>query len=160
MEIDRRINRDEMCMQWAVTAAARSTCRRRQVGAIIALDGRPLSVGYGGSPPDFPHCTPETCTPQNPCKNTTHAEINAIAWAARKGVAVEEASLYCTLSPCDACAKAIIAAGIREVIFYDSYRITDPIGLLIQGKVQVFSLKGQWRVRWERSHIHGLRQVE
>lgn len=132
-----RISRDQMLMEMAKTAAKRSTCQRRQVGAIIALDGRPISVGYAGSPPGFLHCTPETCTPESPCQNTTHAEANAIAWAARKGVAIEGATIYCTLSPCDSCAKLILAAGLVGVEFFEAYRLLEPLSLLMEGGVKV-----------------------
>lgn len=135
-----RINRHQMLMEMAEVAAKRSTCLRRQVGAIIAVDGSPVSVGYAGAPPGFPHCTPETCNADHPCTNTTHAEANAIARAARLGMRIEKAILYSTLSPCDSCAKLILAAGIGMMIFRDQYRISDPIGLLIQGEIPVGSL--------------------
>jgi len=149
-----RPTRDAMLMKMAFAAAERSTCLRRQVGAIIALDGRPLSIGYAGSPPGLPHCTPETCNEGNPCKNTTHAELNAIAWAARKGVAIEGATIYCTLSPCEHCAKAILASGIGKVIFQDRYRILDPIALLIRGRIPTGHLDPQGRFRiWEATDL-------
>lgn len=155
-----RISRHVMMMRMAFAASERSTCQRRQVGAIIAREGRPLSIGYAGSPPGFPHCTPETCNSEKPCVNTTHAEANAIAWAARTGVSVEGATLYCTLSPCDSCAKLILAAGIGLVIFQDRYRIADPIALLIQGHIPVGTLIGNRVQLWENHHVDGLRLGE
>lgn len=136
-----------MCMEWAVTAAKRSTCLRNQVGAVIAIDGRPLSIGYNGAPPGLPHCAPETCNVNYPCVSTIHAEQNAINWAARKGIAVEGAILYCLLSPCFDCAKSIIAAGIKAVVFLDQYRVADPIGLLLKGRVMAGHLMNDGRVR-------------
>lgn len=137
-----RISRDEMCMEFAVTAAKRSTCLRRQVGAVIAQGGRPLTIGYAGAPSGMPHCTPETCNEQNPCKNTIHAEANAIAWAARMGVPTAQATLYCTLSPCDSCAKLILAAGISRVVFMELYREHSPCTLLLSAGVDVSNRKG------------------
>lgn len=147
-----RICRDQMCMEWALSAARRSTCMRNQVGAVIVMDGRPLSIGYNGAPPGRPHCNPETCNDQNPCDTTVHAEANAIAWAARKGVAIEGADLYLTLSPCLSCAKLILAAGIRRVIFDRFYRESAGLNLLASGTVGT--------VPWVYSyHIGGQKQL-
>ena len=151
-----RINRHQLCMEWAVAAAKRSTCLRSQVGTVIAMDGRPLSVGYNGAPPGLPHCTPQTCNETTPCVGTIHAEQNAIDWAARKGVALEGAIMYSTFSPCWDCAKSIIAAGLKMVIFLDQYRLVDPIGLLIRGKVAAGHLLNNGQVRlYEHHHFQG-----
>lgn len=136
-----RISRDQMCMEFAISAARRSTCLRRQIGAVIAVGGRPLAIGYNGAPPAMPHCTPETCNETTPCKNTIHAELNAIAWAARMGVATSQSFLYTTVSPCWECAKAIVAAGIKRVIYQEDYRLTEPIQLLLRAEVMVARLK-------------------
>lgn len=136
-----RISRDQMCMEFAIAAAKRSTCLRRQIGAVIAVGGRPLAIGYNGAPPDMPHCTPQTCNETTPCKNTIHAELNAIAWAARMGVATSHSILYTTVSPCWDCAKAIVAAGIKRVIYQDDYRLLEPIRLLMDAGVIVASLR-------------------
>ena len=125
-----RPTRDQILLRNAKDWAERSTCLRKRVGAVIAYEGRPLSIGYNGAPPNLPHCTPETCTPDHPCFRAIHAEANAIAWAARKGVSTEGANLYVTVSPCNECAKLIIAAGIVEVHFIEKYRDGTPILLL------------------------------
>ena len=126
-----RISRDEMLMRVAMLVALRGTCNRLQVGAVIAIDGRIISTGYVGAPAGMPHCSPETCNVSSPCTRTMHAEANAIAWAARKGLPTEGATLYATHSPChDVCAKLIINAGIKRVVYGTEYRKTEGIELL------------------------------
>jgi dCMP deaminase len=143
-----RINRETMLMKVAYAAAERSTCVRKQVGAVIALEGRPVSIGYAGAPPGLPHCVEAGCLigPDGGCTRTTHAEANAIAFAARCGVETANAWLVVTLSPCVACAKLILAAGIHEVIFHDTYRDTSGIDLLKAGGCRVWQLGPDWRL--------------
>lgn len=114
----------------AQTWARRSTCLRRRVGAVIAQDHRIISQGYNGAPSGKPHCTYETCNEHNPCNNTVHAEINAIAFAARYGISTEGATIYTTLAPCLECSKAIINSGIKKVIYESPYRDESGINLL------------------------------
>lgn len=125
-----------MLMEMAMTASKRGTCLRRQVGAVIAREGRVLSLGYVGAPAGLPHCRPETCSKENPCERTIHAEANAIAFAAREGIALDDSVMYCTASPCLHCAKLIINSGIVEVIYFEEYRVTDPINLLRQAGIR------------------------
>lgn len=127
-----RISRDQMLMEMALIASKRSTCNRKHVGAIIAIEGRPVSVGYAGAPAGLPHCLEHGCLtgPDGGCIRTQHAEANAIAFAARKGIATERATLYTTVSPCLACAKLIINAGIEDVWYLERYRKTEGIDLL------------------------------
>jgi dCMP deaminase len=125
-----RISRDKLLMDVALLFKRRSTCLRRQVGAVLAREGRILSTGYGGAPAGVPHCSEETCGPDKPCIRTIHAEANAVAYAARTGVATDSTTLYCTASPCIECAKLIINAGIVRVVYDEEYRDTGPIILL------------------------------
>jgi len=125
-----RLTRDQVLMQMTISASHRSTCERKKVGALLAIDGRPISVGYAGAPSGFPHCHKGICDLSKPCTRTVHAETNAIAFAARKGIATEGATLYCTLAPCGECAKLIINAGILRVVYYELYRTSDGIDLL------------------------------
>lgn len=117
-----RKSRDETMMQVAEAMSQRSTCLRNRVGAVIAHEGRPVSVGYNGVPSGMPHCTPETCGPNHPCTDTVHAELNAVSFSARYGIPTKGATLYCTLTPCRSCADAIIQAGIKRAVFKDPYR--------------------------------------
>lgn len=125
-----RITRDEMLMEIARIVARRSTCNRAQVGAVVAQDGRIVSTGYAGAPSGLPHCSPETCNTSAPCTRTVHAEAGAISYAARSGIRLEGATLYCTHCPCIDCAKLIINTGIKRVIYGQAYRKTEGLELL------------------------------
>ena len=125
-----RISRDDMLMQIAQVVAQRSTCGRAQVGAVIAHDGRIVSTGYAGAPSGLLHCSPETCDMNTPCTRTVHAEAGAISYAARAGIRLEGAALYCTHCPCIDCAKLIINTGIKRVIYDQAYRKTEGLELL------------------------------
>lgn len=137
VELLPRIDRDEMLMRVAAVVSQRGTCLRAQVGAVIARDGRIIATGYVGSPAGLPHCIDVGCdaSEYSGCIRTVHAEANAIAFAARNGIATEQAILYCTHSPCGVCAKLIINAGIHLVMFEQYYRDKNPLGLLAQAKV-------------------------
>lgn len=132
-----RITRDAMLMQFAIVASHRSTCLRKKVGAVIAIDGRPLVTGYAGSPQGTEHCTEAGCLlgPDGGCIRTQHAEMNAIAFAARKGICLDGAWMYITVSPCLPCAKIIIGAGISRVLYKEKYRDTAPLDYLLDAKV-------------------------
>ncbi len=121
---------DSYFMTLAAVAATRSTCLRRQVGAVIVRDGQIISTGYNGSPKGTPHCAETGCLREKLhipsgerheiCRGS-HAEMNAIAQAASVGVSTSGASLYCTHAPCAFCSKAIINAGIRRVVYLYPY---------------------------------------
>lgn len=118
---------DEYFMLLAKLAATRSTCYSRPVGAVIARDKRVLATGYNGAPPGTWHCIdkaecywrqPEHHVPgvdPRELSRAIHAEMNAIAHAARNGISIAGATLYTTLSPCTNCFKALISAGIVKV---------------------------------------------
>ena len=113
----------------------RSTCKRGKVGCLAVCDYYIVAEGYNGSPPGGPHCTDLGCdVPANNheagCQRTIHAEANLIAHAARRGTAIEGASLYSTHGPCLNCAKLIAAAGIVSVVFETPYRLPDGLELL------------------------------
>lgn len=136
---------DTILMASAHIWSDRSTCSRAQVGAVLARDGRQIGSGYNGAPAGMDHCEHEPqptftrpplvpSVPRMPsagydrgCKLATHAEANAISYAARFGIMLEGATIYTTLSPCYPCGQLIIAAGLVRVVFYDSYR--DPAGI-------------------------------
>jgi len=135
--MEQRISRDGMLIEIAGLVARRSTCMRKQVGAVIAREGRVLSMGYAGAPSGFPHCAEARCDLSKPCTRTVHAEANAIAYAAKIGIALAGASLYTTLAPCAECAKLIINAGIADVVFREVYRTSDGLDLLAQALIPV-----------------------
>lgn len=125
---------DEYFMEITRQVARRSTCLRRQVGALIVKDKQILATGYNGAPSGFDHCEQTGCLReemhipsgerQEICRGL-HAEQNAIIQAALHGVSVAGGDLYCTHQPCITCAKMIINSGLRRVICYDSY--PDPL---------------------------------
>jgi dCMP deaminase len=128
---NKRPSWDEYFLQMADLVGSRGTCDRGHAGAVIARDKRIVATGYAGSPVGLPHCddvghemhtvTGEDGTISRHCIRTAHAELNAITNAARVGVAVEGATLYCKFLPCYTCAKAIINAGIKRVVTLRDY---------------------------------------
>ena len=113
---------DRYFMDIAYEVANRSTCPRAQVGAVIVKDKRILTTGYNGSPSGLPHCTEVGCLMENGhCIRTLHAEQNAIIQAALHGVSTGGSSIYVTHQPCFLCAKMIINAGIKEIIYGQEY---------------------------------------
>lgn len=131
-----------MLMEIANVVARRGTCTRAQVGAVIARSGRIISTGYVGAPAGLPHCTLVGCEIGNHkgCTRTIHAEINAIAFAAKHGIATEKSTLYTILGPCYDCAKAIINSGIERVVYGIDYRDVRGLNLLRDAKVVVDKL--------------------
>lgn len=115
-----------------------SYCRRRKVGALLVKDKMIISDGYNGTPSGFENnCeTPEGAT----FPYVLHAEANAITKVARSNNSSEGATLYVTASPCMECAKLIIQAGIRRVVFSELYRITDGLDLLRKAGVETIYL--------------------
>ena len=132
----------------AITVSKRSTCSRRNNGAVIATEkGVVLSTGYNGSLSGMEHCDHEcTCMERilssgehdldcpayenNGCTTAVHAEANAVYFAARNGVSTEGAIIYCTTEPCTKCAEAIVQCGIVECTYELEYRSHAGIELL------------------------------
>jgi dCMP deaminase len=121
---------DAYFMGIARLVASRSTCLRRQVGAVLVKDRNILATGYNGTPSGISHCEQTGCLRQQLgvpsgerhelCRGL-HAEQNALIQAAKHGVAIAGATLYCTNSPCSICSKMIINAGLEKIIFQDGY---------------------------------------
>ncbi len=122
---------DEYFIGMANYVGTRGTCDRGRAGCVIAREKRVISTGYVGSPPGLPHCDEvghemhkvvnEDGTESMHCVRTAHAEQNAIAQAARFGMSLDGATLYSKMTPCYACAKMIIAAGIKRVVSEKDY---------------------------------------
>lgn len=120
----------EYFMRIAMLAATRSTCRRRQVGAVIVRDKKVLATGYNGSPQGLPHCLDIGCLREEMgipsgerhelCR-AIHAEQNAIIQAATSGISIKGGVLYSTTFPCILCAKMLINAGIKEIYVGEGY---------------------------------------
>lgn len=139
----------------AHTVSERSTCSRRNNGAVIANSkGVVLSTGYNGSLSGMKHCEHDcdcmadiidpdvhldNCPahPDKGCTTAVHAEANAVYFAARNGVSTDGAIIYCTTEPCIKCAEAIVQSGIVECIYELEYRSHAGIELLVDAGVIV-----------------------
>lgn len=121
---------EEYFMDIACLVARRSTCLRRQVGAIVVRDKRILATGYNGAPTGLPHCLDIGCLREELqipsgerhelCRGL-HAEQNVIIQAAYHGVCIAGGTLYCTNLPCAICSKMLINAGIEEIKYKEGY---------------------------------------
>jgi dCMP deaminase len=122
---------DQYFLQMAELVGTRGTCDRGHAGCVIVREKRILSTGYAGSPVGLAHCddvghemhtvTQEDGTVSRHCIRTTHAEMNAVANAARFGVAVDGGTMYCKMAPCYACAKTLVNAGIKRYVCAKDY---------------------------------------
>ena len=128
-----RLSWDQYFLMITRQVAERSTCLRAKVGALIARDKNILATGYNGSPSGLPHCLDVGClvyssrTPsgelEENCFRTIHAEINAIAQAAKNGASIQGADIYITHTPCIHCFKVLINTGIRRVLYEKPYKL-------------------------------------
>ena len=126
---------DKSYLDMAAIWSRNSYCKRRQVGAIIVKDRMIISDGYNGTPSGFENICEDESGVTKPY--VLHAEANAITKVAKSGNSSLGATLYVTASPCMECAKLIIQAGIRRVVYRDEYRITDGIDLLRKAGIEV-----------------------
>jgi len=108
-----------------------SKCVSKQVGAVIVKDGRILSTGYNGTPAGYQNCSDfwdgKYTKDHHDWSKTyeIHAEMNAIIWAARKGISIEGATIYVTFEPCSECSKNLIASGIKRIVYEKAYEHTN-----------------------------------
>ncbi|MBS7367007.1 MAG: dCMP deaminase family protein [Prevotella sp.] len=139
MDKQKQYNLDCRYLRMAQIWAENSYCKRRQVGALVVKDKMIISDGYNGTPSGFDNiCEDET--------NTTypyvlHAEANAITKLARSSNNSDGATLYVTASPCIECAKLIIQAGIKRVIYGEEYRLSDGLDLMRKAGIEVLLLE-------------------
>ena len=115
--------------------AENSYCKRRKVGALVVKDKTIISDGYNGTPSGFENVCEDDNNLTKPY--VLHAEANAITKLARSSNNSDGATLYVTASPCIECAKLIIQAGIKRVIYGEQYRLTDGIDLLKRANIEV-----------------------
>lgn len=127
---NQRPHRDALNMTIAEVISLRGTCQRAKVGCVIVKDGRIISTGYNGSVVPGKHCNELGCDIHSKCKHSVHAEANAISFAAREGLSLKTASLYCTTAPCYECAKLIIQAGITHVYWMAGYTNNEGLDIL------------------------------
>ncbi|HOJ05793.1 MAG TPA: dCMP deaminase family protein [Bacteroidota bacterium] len=148
--MDERKSWDSYFMDIAHIVAQRATCNRAKIGAVIVKDKNIIATGYNGSPAGQPHCTDVGCLvyeSRNPdgeveqnCFRTIHAEINAIAQAAKHGVAIEGADIYITASPCYHCLKTLMNTGIQRVFYAKPYKIDRIAPLLENGRIELLQV--------------------
>ena len=118
--------------------AENSYCERRKVGALVVKDKTIISDGYNGTPSGFENKCEDSNNVTHPY--VLHAEANAITKLARSSNNSDGSTLYVTASPCIECAKLIIQAGIKKLVYAEKYRLTDGIDLLRQAGVEVIYL--------------------
>jgi dCMP deaminase len=129
--LDHRPSWDDYFMQICRVVASRSTCLRRQVGAVLVSDRRILATGYNGAPKGMAHCAElggcyreklgvPSGERQELCR-ALHAEQNAIIQAAVHGVKLDNVTAYCTAQPCVTCAKMLINANVRRIVYEVPY---------------------------------------
>lgn len=137
---------DEYFMDLVETIKRRSTCIRRQVGAIIVKENRILTTGYNGAPSGCTHCEEVGCLrnelqipsgQRHELCRALHAEQNAIIQAARCGINIEDSTIYVTTKPCVICSKMIINAGIRRVVYRGDYQDELAVQLLNEAKIEI-----------------------
>ncbi|GHU43975.1 cell division protein DedD [Spirochaetia bacterium] len=130
-EIYKRPSWDEYFMEVCEAISRRATCDRGRSGAVIARDNQLLVTGYVGAPSGLPHCDEaghrlkkmmhEDGTVTTHCVRTVHAEQNAICQAAKRGISIDGATLYCRMTPCRTCAMLVINCGIIRVVCQRKY---------------------------------------
>ena len=149
-KIDKRPTWDEYFLGIAELISKRSTCLRRNVGAVLVKDKRILATGYNGAPGGIKHCSETGCIREKLkipsgqrhelCRGL-HGEQNAFLQAALHGTSLKGSSLYSTTQPCIICAKMIINAGITEIVIKGDYPDKMSKDLLREAKVKVRTVK-------------------
>ena len=146
-----RASWDEYFMQIAEIVKTRSTCLRRQVGAIIVKDNRIITTGYNGSPSGIKHCTDMGYCEREKLNIPSgerhelcmalHAEQNAIIQAANLGISTKDSTIYVTLQPCTICAKMIINAGILKIVYKGVYPDEFAINILKEANIELINIE-------------------
>jgi dCMP deaminase len=126
---------DQRYLKMAMIWSQNSYCKRRQVGALLVKNKMIISDGYNGTPSGFENVCEDENDQTKPY--VLHAEANAITKVAKSGNSRNNATLYVTSSPCLECSKLIIQAGIKRVVFTESYRLDDGINLLKRAGIEV-----------------------
>ncbi|MEG1564928.1 MAG: deaminase [Bacteroides sp.] len=126
---------DKRYIRMACIWSENSYCQRRQVGALIVKDQMIISDGYNGTPSGFENVCEDDHNVTKPY--VLHAEANAITKIARSNNSSDQATLYVTASPCIECAKLIIQAGIKRVVYSEHYRLEDGVALLKRAGIEV-----------------------
>ena len=140
---------DEYFSSIARLVATRSTCLRRNVGAVVVKNKQVLATGYNGAPMGVEHCEKTGCLRQklnvpsgerHELCRALHAEQNAFLQAARHGVSLDGATIYITTQPCSICAKMIINVGIKKIVFEGDYPDVFALGFLEEAGIELVKL--------------------
>jgi dCMP deaminase len=137
--VEKQLKLDERYLRMAMIWAGNSYCIRRQVGALLVKDKMIISDGYNGTPSGFENVCEDENDKTKPY--VLHAEANAITKIAKSNNSSEGATLYVTSSPCLECSKLIIQAGIRRVVFLESYHMNDGLELLKKARIEVIKVE-------------------
>ena len=133
-----RLNWDEYFMSIALLASQRSPCSRLNVGSVIVKNNRLISMGYNGFIPGAPHISHIEDGHE---QSTIHSEINAITDCARRGVSLDNSTIYITNYPCINCFKAIAACGIKKIIYLEDYNNNNLVNkLAVDSSVEIIKL--------------------
>lgn len=133
--------KDQVFLRMALEISRLGTCCRLKVGCILLRpDGGIASGGFNGALPGMPHCTPETCNPNQRCLHTSHAEENALGFSAGL-VSVA----YVTDEPCLTCTRALVRRGVRRVVFLRPYA-----SMAEQEKLERTAILEHFGVKWEQ----------
>jgi dCMP deaminase len=140
---------DEYFMKMAHLVKERATCTRRKVGAVIVKDRHLLSTGYNGNPKGMKHCNEIGCLREelkvpsgerHELCTGLHAEQNAIIQSSVFGTSIKDATMYCTNTPCSVCAKMLVNAGIKELVYDDGYPDELAMKILSDSRIKVRKL--------------------
>lgn len=115
-------------MQVARVIAARATCSRLAVGAVLTRDTRVVSTGWNGAPAGMPHCSHDGT--ESRCERSVHAEDNVVRFARKHKIPTRGATMYITHAPCLDCATVLLAAGVVRVVYGETYRTLDGVDYL------------------------------
>lgn len=137
---------DDYFMEIANVVRKRSTCIRRQIGAVIVKDNRILTTGYNGVPPKMKHCSEAGCLREklhvpsgqrHELCRALHAEQNAVIQAAKNGIPIDGSTIYITAQPCIICAKILIASGIKKIVYSGEYPDELSLQMLNESSIEV-----------------------
>lgn len=118
-----RTNWTDYFMNIAKQAATRASCDRKHVGCVLVVDKQLIATGYNGAIAGMENCDEiGHLMEDGHCVRTVHAEMNAVAQAAKRGVAIAGATAYVTASPCWPCFKVLVNAGVKRIVFAEFYR--------------------------------------
>lgn len=129
-----KLKYDKTMLKTANLWSLHSSCKRNQVGCVIAKDSRTIAIGYNGTLPN----SNNNCEEDSETKPTViHAEQNAIAFAAKNGIATKDTTMYITLSPCPVCALIMVQAGIKRVVYKEEYRDLTGLEILKEAHIEI-----------------------